>query len=123
METVSIIENLLGNLALSDYISAFIFAGLGLFLRHTMMVRKGIRKSSNTPNSFSWSYWFQNNFMTKITAILTTLITIFVTLRFSEEWFSTSVSMPFSFIIGLCFDYFFDVIKKMREKVSSNENN
>lgn len=108
----------MGSLTLSDYLSAFFFAMIGLFLRHVFMIRKGVKCSTNdSPTKFSWAYWFKNNFMTKLTAIGSTVAIIFLCLRFSVDWFSIEVSMGFAFIIGLAFDWFYDFVRKLQDKV------
>jgi len=112
-----ITDNILGSLTLSTYISAFFFAGLGLFLHHTIVVKKGVRTSESTPMKFSWSFWFKNNFMTKMTVILTNIIVIYLMLRFSVDWVGMEVSMAFAFVVGLSIDWAYDLIRKLQKKV------
>lgn len=114
----TIISDILGSLSFSTYISSFFFAMLGLFLRHTIIVRKSIKKSTETPNKFSLKYWFANNFMTKLSVILTNIVVIFIALRFSVDLFSVEVSMFFSFLLGLSIDFVFDRIRKLQNTIA-----
>jgi len=113
-----IINDILGSLPFSTYLSAFFFAMLGLFLRHTIIVRKSIKKSSDTPNKFDFKYWFANNFMTKLSVVLTNIVVIFIALRFSVDLFSVEVSMFFSFLLGLSIDLVFDKIRKLQNNIA-----
>lgn len=112
-----IMDNIMGALSLGTYISAFFFAGLGLFLRHAIIVRKAVKTNPDTPQKFNFQYWFKNNFMTKMTVVLTNIVVIFLMLRFSVEWVGMEVSMAFAFIVGLSIDWAYDIIRKMQKKV------
>ena len=117
-------QNLLGGLDLADYISAFLFAFVGLFLRHRLIVvRKAIKNNPDTPNKFNWAYWFKNNFMTKLNVIWTNIAVIFVMLRFSFDWFGVEVSMVAAFVLGLSIDWAYDFIRKLQKKVPDATTN
>jgi hydrogenase-4 membrane subunit HyfE len=112
-----VISNVLGTLSISDYISAFIFASLGLIVRHYLIVKKSLKKNPKTPNNFDPKYWFKNNFFTKLSGILIIYIIIYLCLRFSVEWFGIKVTMTFAFTLGVGFDYVLDIIKKKQNSL------
>lgn len=112
---VQITHNLLGDsLTWISYVSAFIFSFFGMFIRWYVRTKSGILHNENSPHSFSFSYWIRDNILPKLTSILSTIIIIFISLRFSVEIFSVPVSMLFAFLIGLSFDYVFEKIQNLK---------
>lgn len=116
-------ENILGSLTISFYLAAFVFAFLGLIIRHFLIVvPRGIKNTPDSPTKMDWRYWFANNFMTKMTVMLTNIIVIFIFLRFSNEWLGFKASMLFSFVLGLSIDWAYDLIRKLQKKVPPPTN-
>jgi len=107
-------EKILGGLSLSDYLTGFIFAFIGMFLRWYYKTRKSIKYNPETPNRFIFSYWIKDNLLPKLLSILSTLVVIFITLRFPTELISINFSFWYAFVVGLSLDYFVDKIKKIK---------
>ena len=98
------------------YIAAFFFAALGLFIRWRFTAMRGVRKNPNSPDTFSWEYWFENNLWPKVLSVITTIVIVFLCLRFASDWFSIVPSMAFAVVLGLAFDWFVDFIKKLMKR-------
>ena len=112
-----VVNNLLGELSISDYITAFIFALMGLIIRQYFVIKKSIKTNKKTPDNFDPKYWFKHNFFTRTTGVLVTVIVIYLCLRFSVEWFGMKVSWGLSFTLGFSFDYILDFIRKKQNKL------
>lgn len=98
------------------YGAAFFFAALGLFLCWAWFTKKGIKNNPETPDKFSWSFWIENNLSPKLIIVATTLIVVFISLRFAPEIFNTAPTMFFAFLIGIGIDRVITVVKKLAEK-------
>ena len=107
---------LLGSFDVVWYIAAFIFAALGLFIRWSILTRRAIKWNPDTPDKFSWTYWLHNNLWPKAVSVLTTIVIVFLCLRFAGEWFGVVPTMAFAVVLGLAFDWFVDFIKGMTKK-------
>lgn len=111
------LDNIFGTLTVFWYLSAFVFALIGLFIRWYVKTNMGVKNNPETPDKFSFRFWLQNNFFRKFTSVLTTMLVVFLCLRFASDWFGVLPSMGFSVVIGLAFDWFFDFVKKLINKV------
>jgi hypothetical protein len=109
---------MLGNYDLIWYVAAFVFSFVGLFIRWSLRTRRAIKWNPDSPDKFSWSYWLQNNLWPKLVSVLTTVVIVFVCLRFAGEWFGVVPTMAFALIVGLAFDWFTDYVKKLTKKGS-----
>lgn len=117
----TIADNMLNGLTLSDYVSAYIFAFIGMFIRWFFKTKYAVRYNRNTPNRFILSYWIKNNLMNKLVALIATILTIYIILRFPYDLGGWKFSMWFAFLVGLCFDYFVDLLKNLNTK-QKNKN-
>lgn len=115
-----ILQNITGNtLDWADYVTCFFFAFLGLLIRTGIRTKSGIKNNKNgTPEKFNWIYWIRDNVLTKLSSMMFIFVVIFVTLRFSMDWFGQYPSMAFSFVVGLGIDYFIEFLKKIQPKLS-----
>ena len=95
------------------YLAAAVFAMMGLFLRWYIRAMSGVKNNLESPDRFSWSYWWNNNGKMKFASIFATAIVVFLCLRFSQEWFELAPSMILAVTIGICFDWFFAFIVKL----------
>ena len=110
------LDLVLGTFPLYWYAAAFFFASLGLFLRWAWRTNKGIKNNPESPSKFSWAYWIENNLKAKLISYFTTVIVVFVTLRFFFDWFGSIPLMSTAFAIGLCIDWVVDFIKNKSQK-------
>lgn len=115
-----VITNILGtSLDTAGYISAFFFAGLGLFLRSYYKTMRGIKNNPYSPDKFNLGYYLKNNLLSKCNTILFTIVVIFLGLRFPEMFgvkinFTIELFMLLGLLLGLFFDWFSDKLKKMQ---------
>lgn len=115
--TQQFLQNIFGTIEPVTYLSAFAFIFMGLIIKWAFQINSGVKKNSDTPNTFSWAYWFQNNFFKAVLSFVTTPIVAFVALRFSTEIFNISLSMFFAFCVGIGFDFVLDYVKKLQNKL------
>ncbi len=105
-----------GNFSFVWYIASFFFASLGLFIRWRFMAKQGVKNNPNSPEHFSWEYWFEHNLWPKLLSVLTTIVIVFLCLRFAGDWFGVVPTMAFAVVLGLAFDWFVDFVKKLSQK-------
>lgn len=103
----------LGNVSWWWYLAAFFFSSLGLFLRWAWRTNRGVKTNPNSPDKFDWNYWIVNNLKPKLISVTTTIVVIFICLRFASDWFGIIPTMVFAFIIGVALDWFIDFIKNI----------
>jgi len=116
-----LIGNILGDkLTWVGYAGALIFTFMGLYLRWYFKAKKSIATDTKTPYKFDLLYWVRDNLLPKLFGILATLIIIFLSLRFATEYFGLIPSMAMAVVIGLCFDYFSDYLKKLNPQLLRN---
>lgn len=125
-----VVTNILGtSLDTAGYISAFFFAGLGLFIRSYYRTMRSIKTNPNTPNKFSLKYYLKDNLLSKCNTVLFTIVIIFLGLRFPEMFgikinLTVEMFMLLGFSLGLFFDWFSDKLKKMQTPpITQNQNN
>ena len=110
-------ELVFGNVTGVWYLAAFFFSFVALFVRWAIKTSGGIKSKTNgSPGEFSWEYWFENNFVTKLKSVGLTIAVVFLCLRFATDWFGIVPSMAFAAGIGLGFDWILDYIKKKTQK-------
>lgn len=105
-------ELVLGTVSFQWYLAAFFFSFLALFVRWAVKTNNGIKFNLESPDTFSWKYWIENNLITKLKSIGLTVAVVFLCLRFASDWFGIVPSMAFAAGIGLAFDWVLDYIKK-----------
>jgi hypothetical protein len=104
-----------GTLSVAWYAAEFVFAFIGLFIRWSITAYMGVKnQTNNSPDRFSWNYWWTHNAKLEAVRIIRTVLIIFVCLRFSVEWFNIPVEYNMSLAcgIGLAFDWVLYFIKK-----------
>jgi hypothetical protein len=118
----NLVDNILGeNLDVAGYISCFLFAFIGLFLRWYWRSRKGVKNNPNSPNKFHWGYWLNRNLLPKLFSCMATFLIIFLSLRFSFELVGLLPSMILSLIVGLSIDKVSDLLKNLKLPVKSEK--
>ena len=116
-----LLGNILGNkLTWVGYAGALIFTFMGLYLRWYFKAKDSIKTDPNTPDKFNFSYWLRDNLLPKLAGIMATLIIIFLSLRFATEYFGLIPSMAMAVVVGLCFDWFMDFLKKLNPQLLRN---
>jgi hypothetical protein len=106
----------LNGLPLGTLFAAFAFAIIGLILNSTI---KGVKRdpmSSRTPYEWSWKFWFRDNLPKWGKSIITTVLVIFVSIRFVNELTGKELSMFYAFSVGFAFDWIVDLIISKTKK-------
>jgi hypothetical protein len=106
-------------------VSALIFGTLGFVLYKWLTYNP--HKKIESPDVFSWSYWFQNNYSDMIGGALT----FFIWIRFKNEIFQAFnndavsvwlVQFTDTFFIHLMFGVFFtDIIRRIRKALKTKK--
>ena len=120
METTfiqQVVKELLGDsLTGVILVTAYIFSFAGIFLRWVGMYHTKGKPNPNTPKHFVFSYWIRDNLAPAVIGILATIVTIFITLRFPQEYFGTAFSYGYAFVVGMCLDFIASKFKLLRMK-------
>ena len=105
-----------GDLSTIEYEVAFFFAFLGMFLRWVWHTNKAIQSNDTTPWKFDLAYWLRDNLLSKSLSIITTLIVIFISLRFSRDLMGVYFSCFYAFTVGLFLDFIVNKLKQLQPK-------
>ena len=103
----------LNGMPLGVLFAGFVFALLGVWLRSLLIVAKRDPLKSTSPVEFSWKYFFSDNTKRFIKSGVTTIIVIFLSLRFFKELtgVTNEISMLYSFGVGFAIDKAIDLLK------------
>lgn len=95
-------------------IAGFVFAFLGVLLNALLKTAKRDPMTSGSPVQFSWKFWWNDNVKRFLKSALTTIIVIFISLRFFKELTGagSELSMIYCFSIGFSIDLAIMAIKK-----------
>lgn len=113
--TQQLLLELLGkDMTLVTLMVAYIFAACGLFLRWYWMYLKKGKGNPSTPDKFSLSFWLRDNAVPKLLGILSTIIVIFLSLRFPQQLAGDTFSYFYAVAIGIGLDYFIGLLKNLQ---------
>jgi len=103
----------LNGMPLGVLFAGFVFALLGVWLRSLLTVAKRDPLKKNSPTEFSWRFFWNDNVKRFIKSGVTTLIVIFLSLRFFKELtgVGNEMSMLYSFGIGFAIDKAIDLLR------------
>lgn len=87
---------ILGTTDVPTYLAGLFFALIGLAFYYKDKIAKRDKASGNTPYYFSLSFFTQDNLVELVFSILA----IFLTLRFSVEYFGVDITMFYALGIG-----------------------
>lgn len=102
-----LLKLLFGEGSTSQIIATYIFAFIGAIYSLSLNVKSRDKLSPESPYHFSWNFLWCDN--TK--RIITSVISIFICLRFAKEIFGVDVTMYFALIIGFSLDKLSQYIK------------
>jgi len=110
----------LNGIPLGVLFAGFAFALLGVLLNALLKASSRDPNDSRTPMQFSWRFFWSDNVKRFINSGLTTLITIFLSLRFFKELtgLEDSISMIYCFGVGFGID---KAIMKLKKKAGADE--
>lgn len=124
----TIIENLLGNISIAEFISLYIFAIIGMVLVLLIDSNGRDQSSVNTPVRFSWRFLLRDNYK----RILLWVVVMYIMIRFGlVKMFVQSIlgegesaSMEFSMVVvGASFDAVLFFIKNKFGFMKGNRKN
>lgn len=98
---------ILGNQTPTQFCALLFFALLAAALSLLLQTTKRDIDSENTPLHFSWQFLWQDN----IKRIVTSLILIYVAIRFTPQLFGVEISDFWAFVIGFINDKLAQFIK------------
>jgi ABC-type methionine transport system permease subunit len=101
------IATLLGNQSASAFAALVFFSLLGAVLSLLLHTTKRDPNSIATPRKFSWIFFIEDNWKRAITS----LILIYLALRFTPELFGVQINEFWAIAIGLCNDQLAQFIK------------
>jgi hypothetical protein len=107
-------QNVTGGISVADYLTFFFFAFIGLFFRWYFTAKKAIKTNPLTPAKFNIWYWLRDNLEPKLLSGIVTFLVLFISIRFAVNLVGYSASYFYALGVGICFDYFVDLIKNLR---------
>lgn len=112
----------LNGMPLGVLFAGFVFALLGVLLNALLKTSTRDPLNTRTPVEFSWKFFWSDNVKRFINSGVTTLIVIFLSLRFFKELTGVqdSVSMIYCFGVGFSIDKAILALKKKTGKDESN---
>lgn len=110
-----IVSYLIGDLGVAKFFAAFIFALIGVSLSLLWGTTQRNPESDKSPVHFSWNFFWNDNTKRILKSIISTILTVFVSIRFMKDLFGIEFSMVGSLLIGLFLDQVVAIIKKKKE--------
>ena len=92
-DSLSVGDYMFGGLSLSKLAAGYIFAFIGIIFRWLVLTVKGVKNSANTPDNFSWGFWFRANVLIKLASAASVIIAIFLLYRYFDHFFSEYLVM------------------------------
>ena len=110
----------LNGMPLGVLFAGFVFALLGVLLNALLKASARNPLSDRTPVEFSWKFFWSDNVKRFINSGLTTLIAIFLSLRFFKELTGVedSISMIYCFGVGFAID---KAVMALKKRIGANE--
>lgn len=105
-------ELLLGTTDYTAYAVSFVLALIGAFFSLRFQVAKRNKNSPETPQRFSVKFMLADNAM----RLLTTVLLIFIGLKFSQELLGAEVTQWGAIVIGLSLDKVSEFLKNQSSK-------
>lgn len=109
-----VLNDLLGNLSLVNYVVGYIFVFIALILKWTWQTNDSIKNNKKTPEDWSWDFWWRDNAKPKILSAVQAVLVVFIVFRFSADYFNTVFTYAFALLVGLTLDHWVNNIKKMK---------
>lgn len=104
----------LNGIPLGVLFAGFVFSFIGVLLNALLKTAKRDPLTEHTPVQFSWGFFWADNVKRFLKSALTTIIVIFISLRFFKELTGsgTELSMLYCFGVGFGIDMAIMAIKK-----------
>lgn len=114
------LDYITGGMSVDQFCAAFVFTLIGVALSLFLDASKRNPVSVNSPIEWSWQYFWNDNLKRILRVVFTSILVIFVSLRFTKELFGREISMFFAFVIGLSLDQVQVFIRKAKYKSLGN---
>lgn len=106
----------LNGMPLGVLFAGFAFATLGVLLNALLKTTSRDPLSTRTPTEFSWAFFWNDNIKRLLKSALTTIIVIFLSLRFFKELTGSDViSMLYCVGVGFSIDKAIAALRKKTE--------
>jgi len=107
----------LNGMPLGVLFAGFVFALMGVLLNALLKSNNRDPLNSRTPVEFSWGFFWNDNVRRLLKSALTTVIVIFLSLRFFKELTGggDAISMLYCFGVGFAIDKAIAALKKKTE--------
>jgi hypothetical protein len=109
-------KDLWGGVKPISYLIGLLFALIGIFINTFVLTVAGVSKNTDSPQKFSWSYWWHDN-KGRILRWIGLLFVILVCMRFSKEVFDMDFTMFVAFLLGLCLDRVVEIVRNLKTKL------
>lgn len=117
--TQNLIQNLLGPLSLADLLSTIIFILIGATLNIALDVATRDRQSTNTPEAFSFRFFWRDNRL----RIAINIALAILTARFLPDLTGLTLTMFWAFALGLVFDWLLIAYREIQYRLRNQINN
>lgn len=101
---MKVLDYLLGSIPIQMLIGAGIFVIIGVIISKTIDVSTRRPNKDGSPVEFSWKYFWSDNNKRIFNSIVSSILIVFCSLRFSKDFFGTELSMVYALLLGLCLD-------------------
>lgn len=107
--------NFIGGMNAGQFLAAMVMALVGVFLSLLLASTKRDPNSARSPFHFSWSFLISDNAKRLYKSAATTLLVIFISLRFADHLIGKHASMIYALMLGLGLDQVIALWKKKRD--------
>lgn len=107
------LKNIFGQGSAAEIAATLFYAYIGALVSLLYQSVKRDPLSHRTPYHFSISFLWSDN----AKRILRSIILIFISVRFSKELFGVSITLYFSFLIGLSVDKLSEILKQKNNSI------
>lgn len=110
---------ILGTTPAATFLAAYTFAVIGIFISLQTHANSRDTASATSPVEFSYKFMILDNLIRITASAFTTLLTLFIMIRFSVELLGTALSMLTAFGIGFGYDKAFQTLKNASLNISN----
>jgi len=108
--------NLLAELPVGVLLAGIFFALLGVYYSKLVFAAKRDQNKPGTPDKWDWRYFIKDNLIPFLKSSSLVLITIFISIRFVEQFTGSGLTMIYCFFVGLSLDEAINRIKNYKNK-------
>lgn len=107
-------KQIFGEYPLVFYVAYFFFVFFGIMFSSSIVALKTRDvKSTRTPEKFSFTFLIQDNWL----RICVSLMTVFVIVRFGQEYYDKQPTHGGALALGFCFDLIIIQVENLRDRI------